>query len=120
VDAIRLASGEIPGKVSGTLFESVNKIVRSDQVQKETKTVDPRRPTPNFSTAKKFVEALNGKKGVPYLNHTNWQLPATPPCDSSRDSTGPPPPRNNFGYGSAGSAMGALYNVLFHLSCIQA
>lgn len=71
----------------------------------------------SFSTAKEFVDTLNGQKGVPpYLNHTNWQLPATPLYDLSCDSRGPGSQYNDFGYGCASSAMGALYNLLFHLS----
>jgi hypothetical protein len=71
----------------------------------------------DYSTAKKFVDALNADNGgAGYLGHNTWQLPATPFKDPSCDSTGPAPHHNSFGYGCTNSAMGALYYLSFKFS----
>ena len=70
----------------------------------------------DFNTALSWVDALNGKNGVPpYLGHTNWQLPTQPvfpATDPACSATGPD--GNSFGYGCTRSAMGSLYNRSLH------
>lgn len=67
--------------------------------------------TMTSTTAGLWVNALNHfNNGSGYLGHTNWQLPATPPVDSTcsvlHGNNG-----NSFGANCTGSALGNLYNV---------
>ena len=65
--------------------------------------------TMDFSTAQLWVHALNlANNGSGYLGHTNWQLPATPPIDSTcsvlSGNNG-----NSFAADCSGSALGNLF-----------
>ena len=64
--------------------------------------------TMTYTTALQWVYALNhANNGSGYLGHTNWQLPVTPPVDTTCSSTGPN--GNSFGANCTGSALGNLF-----------
>jgi len=64
--------------------------------------------TMDYQTALNWVAALNSyNHGKGWLNHNNWQLPATPESDPTCSSLNVA----NFGVLCKGSAMGNLYNV---------
>ncbi len=65
--------------------------------------------TMTFTTALKWVNALNhADNGSGYLGHTNWQLPVTPPVDTTcsvlSGNNG-----NSFGANCTNSALGNLF-----------
>lgn len=67
--------------------------------------------TMNYTTALQWVNALNhANNGSGYLGHTNWQLPGTPPIDSTcsvlHGGDG-----KSFGAKCTGSGLGNLYNI---------
>jgi hypothetical protein len=67
--------------------------------------------TMTFTTALQWVKALNyANNGSGYLGHTNWQLPVTPPIDTTcsvlHGNDG-----NSFGANCTGSALGNLFYV---------
>ena len=64
--------------------------------------------TMDYETALNWVDALNGfNGGKGWLNHNNWQLPATAAADTTCTSHN----GGDFGALCSGSAQGNLYNV---------
>ncbi len=71
-----------------------------------TPTINPD-GTMDYPTALIWVCALNSYKGTGWLNHTNWQLPATLQMDPTCSSVNV----DNFGIQCTGSALSNLYYV---------
>jgi hypothetical protein len=61
-----------------------------------------------YASAVAWVAAMNAAN---YQGHSNWQLPVTPPKDSTCSKTSPS--GTNFGFGCDRSALGSLYGQLF-------
>jgi hypothetical protein len=68
-----------------------------------------------YQTALLWVAAMNAADGgVGYLGHDDWQLPTTPPNDTTCPFIGAS--GNSIGYGCIGSALGSLYTQGLALS----
>lgn len=63
-----------------------------------------------YAAAAAWVAAMNAAR---YLDHSDWQLPTTPPIDGGCTKTGPN--GNSFGYGCTASALGSLYYKMLGL-----
>ncbi len=65
----------------------------------------------DFATARRWVEALDGRHGYPPLfGHADWMLPTAPTsaqADPTCSATGPD--GSSSGYGCTGGALGSLY-----------